>query len=116
MEIRYGLNKDCLLLHTKVSKFFIFDNDDVDTLIYELLGVDLKKTMGMLTIEDHTFQASYYTMPNGKVFAVAYATNEVVNFPKSEKLIKEFFKGIEFEDSSYQFYLTLLENGYVKRG
>ena len=115
MKICYQLNSDCLKLHEKVETLFIFDNDDIDTFIYDLLGITLWKVMGMKTINNHTFQISYYIMPNSKVFAVAYPSCTVVNFNEAEDDIKDFFNNIPCQDSSYQFYLTLIENGYTKR-
>jgi hypothetical protein len=115
MELRYELNSDCLKLHPKVEKLFIYDNDDVDALIYELIKVNLVKTIGMKTLEKHTFQITYYTMPNGKIFAVAYASNMEVKFDKAEKEIKKFFENIPSHTNCYLFYLALLENGYTKK-
>ena len=115
MEICYQLNSDCLKLHEKVEKLFIFDNDDIDTFIYVLLGVSLTRVTGMKTIDTHTFQITYYTMPNGKVFAVAYACCNLVDFEKSSNDIKDFFENIPCEENSYLFYLELINNGYTER-
>jgi len=118
MEISFELHEDCLKLHSKVKKLFIFDDDDFDLFMLQLLGVNLKREVGMKTINNHTFQISYYIMPNDNVFAVAYATNQIVDFTQSTKDIKDFFNNIESISNnhvSYLFYLELLNNGYSKR-
>jgi hypothetical protein len=118
MKISFELNEECLNLHSKAKKLFIFDNDDFDLFMLQLFGVELKKVVGMKTINKHTFQISYYIMPNDNIFAVAYATNEIVDFIQSTKDIKHFFNNIESISNnhvSYLFYLELLNNGYSKR-
>ena len=112
MIIEHELNNDCLKVHNKVEKLFLFDNDSMDGLLYGILKYTFNKVVGLKTINNHTFQISYYTMPNNKVIAVAYPSCVVVNYVNANKDIKKFFNNIETQTDYYMFYLELINNGY----
>jgi len=115
-----NLNSDCTKLLPKVEKVFLFDDDDIKLLLFEILGQSVERTVGLKSFcrGNMCSQISFYEMPNGKVCACTYPSSSKVDYDKFNKEMHKVFsfvKDTHFEGSTYAFLLYCEKNGYKRK-